>query len=63
MYFYVLFILLLVDYLQGYNENGSTNNVKVMSVDMLLWAMDHAPPTNMYVISSLHDGAFKDVVH
>jgi hypothetical protein len=34
-----------------------------MNVDMLLWAMDHPPPTKMFVISSLQDGAFKDVVH
>jgi hypothetical protein len=35
--------------LARYNENGITNNVKVMSpVDMLLWAMDHPPPTKMY---------------
>jgi hypothetical protein len=61
--FYVLLILLLVNYLQGYNDIESTNNVKVMNVDMLLWTMDHPPPTKMYVISSLHDGAFKDVVH
>jgi hypothetical protein len=33
-----------------YNENGSTNNVKVMNhVDMLLWAMDHPPPTKMHI--------------
>jgi hypothetical protein len=50
--------------LARYNENGSINNVKVMShVDMLLWARDHPPPTNMYVILTLYDGAFKDVVH
>ncbi len=50
--------------LVGYNENGGTSNVKVMShVNMLLWAMDHPPPTKMYVISTLQDGAFKDVVH
>jgi hypothetical protein len=37
--------------LARYNENGNTNNVKVMNhVDMLLWTMDHPPPTNMYVI-------------
>jgi hypothetical protein len=47
-----------------YNENGSTINVKVMShANMLLWAMDHPPPTKMYVILTLQDGAFKDVVH
>jgi hypothetical protein len=47
-----------------YNENGSTSNVKVMShVDMLLWAMDHPPPTKMHVILTLHNGAFKDVIH
>jgi hypothetical protein len=47
-----------------YNENGNISSVKVMShVDMLLWAMDHPPPTKMYVILTLHDGAFKDVVH
>ncbi len=47
-----------------YNENGSTSSVKVMShINMLLWAMDHPPPTNMYVILTLQDGAFKDVVH
>jgi len=45
--------------LARYNENGSTNNVKVMShVDMLLRAMDHPPPTKMYVILTLQDGAF-----
>jgi hypothetical protein len=50
--------------LTRYNENGNTNSVKVMShVDMLLWAMDHPPPANMYVILTLQDGAFKDVVH
>jgi len=50
--------------LARYNENGSTNSVKVMGhVDMLLWARDHPPPTNMYVILTLYDGAFKDVVH
>jgi hypothetical protein len=38
--------------------------VKVMShVDMLLQAMDHPPPTKKYVILTLQDGAFKDVVH
>jgi hypothetical protein len=38
--------------------------MKVMGhADMLLWAMDHPPPTNMYVILTLYDGAFKDVVH
>jgi hypothetical protein len=38
----------------GYHENGSTNSVKVMShADMLLWAMDHPPPTKMYVILTL----------
>jgi len=48
----------------GYNENGSTNSVKVMShVNVLLWAMDHPLPTKMYVILTLKDGAFKDVVH
>jgi hypothetical protein len=37
-----------------YNENGSTNNVKVMNyVDMLLWAMDHPPPIKMHVILTL----------
>jgi hypothetical protein len=47
-----------------YNENGSTNSVKVMGhVHMLLWAMDHPPPTKMFVILTLYDGAFKDVVH
>jgi hypothetical protein len=47
-----------------YNENGSTSNVKVMShVDMLLWTMDHPPPTKMYVILTLQNGAFKDLVH
>ncbi len=47
-----------------YNENGRTNNAKVMShVDKLLWAMDHPPPTKMYMILILQDGAFKDVVH
>ncbi len=36
----------------GYNENGSTNSVKVMShVEKLLWAMDHPPSIKMYVIS------------
>ncbi len=46
------------------NENGNINSVKVMShVDMLLWAMDHPPPTKMYVILTLQNGAFKDVVH
>jgi hypothetical protein len=50
--------------LTRFNENGSTSNVKVMShVDMLLWAMDHPPPTKMYAILTLQDGAFKDVVH
>jgi len=50
--------------LARYNDNGSINSVKVMShVDMLLWARDHPPPTNMYVILTLYDGAFKDVVH
>jgi len=50
--------------LVGYNENGSTRSVKVTShVDMLLWTMDHPPPTKMYVILTLQDGAFKDVVH
>ncbi len=37
--------------------------MKLMNVDMLLWAMDHPPLTKMYVISRLQDGAFKDVVH
>jgi hypothetical protein len=38
--------------------------VKVMShVDKLLWAMDQTPPTKMYMISTLQDGALKDVVH
>ncbi len=50
--------------LVGYNENGSTSSVKVMSHDnMLLWAMDYLPPTKMYVILTLQDGSFKDVVH
>jgi hypothetical protein len=50
--------------LVGYNENGNTSIVKVMShVDMLLWAMDHPPPTKIYVILTLQDGAFKDVIH
>ncbi len=46
-----------------YNENGSTSSVKMMRVNMVLWAMDHPPPTKMYMISNLQDGAFKDVVH
>jgi hypothetical protein len=47
-----------------YNENGSINSVKAMShVDMLSWAMDHPPPTKMYVILTLQDGAFKDGAH
>jgi len=47
-----------------YSENGSINSVEVMShVDMLLWAMDHPPPTKMYVTLTLQNGAFKDVVH
>jgi hypothetical protein len=37
--------------------------MKVMGVGMLLWAMNHPPPTKMYVISNLQDDAFKDVVH
>ncbi len=46
-----------------YNENGNISSVKMMShVDMLSWATDHPPPTNMYVILTLQDGAFKDVV-
>jgi len=50
--------------LARYNENGNTSNVKVMShANMLLWAMDHAPPTKMYVILTLQDDAFKEVVH
>jgi len=50
--------------LVGDNENGNINSVKVMNqVDMLLWAIDHPPPTKMYVILTLEDGAFKDVVH
>ncbi len=50
--------------LVGYNENGSINSVKVMNhVDMLLWAMDQPPPTKMYVILTLQDGAFKDMIH
>ncbi len=50
--------------LARYNENGNTNNLKVMNrANMLLWAMDHPPPTKMYVILTLHVGAFKDVVH
>jgi hypothetical protein len=45
----------------GYNKNWSS--VKVMNhANMLLWAMDHPPATKMYVILTLHDGAFKDVV-
>jgi len=48
LYFYVLFIF-YGGLLARYNENESTNNVKVMShVDMLLWTMDHPPPTKMY---------------
>jgi hypothetical protein len=40
--------------LVGYNENGSTSSVKVMSpIDMLLWAVDHPPSTKMYVILTL----------
>jgi hypothetical protein len=47
-----------------YNENGNISSVKVMiHVEMLLWAMDHPPPTKMYVILTLQDGAFKDVIH
>ncbi len=50
--------------LVGYNEIGSTSSVKVMNhANMLLWAMDHPPPTKMHVILTLQDGAFKDVVH
>jgi hypothetical protein len=50
--------------LATYNENGNINGVKVIShVDVLLWAMDHPPPTKIYVILTLQDGAFKDVVH
>jgi hypothetical protein len=50
--------------LTRYNENGSTSNVKVMSCDdMLLWAMDHPLATKMYVILTLQDGVFKDMVH
>jgi hypothetical protein len=50
--------------LVGYNENGNTSSVKVMNRDdMLLWAMDHPPPTKMHVILTLQGGAFKDVVH
>jgi hypothetical protein len=50
--------------LARYNENENTNNVKVRNhADMLLWAMDHPPPTKMYVILTLQDGAFKDVVY
>jgi hypothetical protein len=46
-----------------YNENGSISSVKVMiHADMLLWVMNHPPPTKMYVILTLQDGAFKDVV-
>ncbi len=38
----------------GYNENGNTSSVKVMNhANMLLWAMDHPPPTKMYVILTL----------
>ncbi len=37
---------------------------KVMGhVNMLLRAMDHPPPTKMYMISTLQHGAFKDVEH
>ncbi len=51
-------------WLVRYNENKNTNSVKMMShANMLLWAMDHPPPTKMYVILTLQDGAFKDVVH
>jgi len=62
---YLCVVLILIGGLfAGYNENGSTNNVKVMShANMLLWAMDHPPPTRMYVILTLKDDAFKDVVH
>jgi hypothetical protein len=50
--------------LARYNENGSTNSVKVMNhANMLLWAMDHPPPTQMYVILTLQDDAFKEMVH
>jgi len=29
----------------SYNENGSTNSVKVMNhANLLLWAIDHPPP-------------------
>jgi hypothetical protein len=58
---------LFIDYgglFARYNDNGNISGMKVMShVGMLLWAMDHPPPTNMYVILTLQDGAFKDVVH
>jgi hypothetical protein len=31
--------------------------------NMLLWAMDCPSPTKMYVILTLQDDSFKDVVH
>jgi hypothetical protein len=47
-----------------YNEKMSTSSVKVENhVNILLWAIDHPPHTKMYVILTLHDGAFKDVVN
>jgi hypothetical protein len=40
--------------LAGYNENGSTSSLKEMNHgNMLLWAMDHPPPTKIYVILTL----------
>ncbi len=38
--------------------------MKVMSHgNMLLLAMDHPSPTKMYVILTLQDGAFNNMVH
>jgi hypothetical protein len=39
------------------------NNMKGMMVDILIWALDHPPPANIYLISGLQNDSFKDVLH
>jgi len=64
LYFCVLFILLMVDCLQGMMRMGIVIMWRWWIVLVCyLWVVDHPPPTKMYVILTLQDGAFKDVIH
>ncbi len=46
--------------LAGYEND---NNMKGMMVDILIWALDHPPPANIYLISGLQNDSFKEVLH